>query len=75
MGLPKITNYPVSIEFKWHIKNKQSDLDGRCCKNILDGIVRAGILVDDSVKYINKITHIYIPDTTDYVEVNIADGE
>jgi len=71
--IPKITKYPIKIKFKWHIKNKQSDLDGRIPKNIIDGLVRSKRIEDDNVKYIQKITHEYISDDKDYVEVEIEE--
>lgn len=73
IGIPAIENYPVEIVFLWHIKNINSDLDGRVEKNILDGLVNVGILKNDSLKYISKITHEYIKDTKDYVEVYIEE--
>jgi len=71
--IPKITKYPIELEFKWHIKSKVSDLDGRLAKNIIDGLVRSKRIIDDNVKYIQKITHIYVEDTEDYVEVGIRE--
>lgn len=69
--IPKITNYPIEIIFRWHMKSKTADLDGRIPKNIIDGLVRSKRIPDDNVKYIQKITHEYIGDTKDYVEVEI----
>ena len=71
--IPPIKNYPIELIFYWHIKNKQSDLDGRIPKNIIDGLVRSKRIPDDNVKYIQKITHIYIEDKTDYVEIEIKE--
>lgn len=71
--IPKIDKFPIELIFKWHIKNKQSDLDGRLPKNIIDGLVRSKRIPDDNVKYIQKITHEYIGDTQDYVEVEIKE--
>ena len=71
--IPKIEKYPIELIFYWHIKNKVSDLDGRLPKNIIDGLVRAKKIKDDNVKYIQKITHIYIEDKKDYVEVEIKE--
>ena len=68
-----IKNFPIELIFKWHIKTKTSDLDGRLPKNIIDGLVRAKRIPDDNVKYIQKITHQYIGDTKDYVEVEIRE--
>lgn len=71
--IPKIEKYPIELIFYWHIKTKTSDLDGRLPKNIIDGLVRAKKIKDDNVKYIQKITHIYIEDKKDYVEVEIKE--
>ena len=71
--IPKITKYPIRITFNWHIKSKIADLDGRFAKNIIDGLVRAKKLPDDNVKYIQEITHKYIQDIKDYVEIELEE--
>lgn len=73
IGIPTIEDYPMEIVFLWHIKNINSDLDNHIPKNIIDGLVNAGILKNDSLKYISKITHTYIKDKKDYVEVYIEE--
>lgn len=73
MKIPKIEKYPIELIFTWHIKSKTSDLDGRLPKNIIDGLVRAGKIEDDNVKYIQKITHIYQEDKHEYVEIEIKE--
>lgn len=73
--IPKITKYPIEITFKWHIKNKTSDLDGRLPKNIIDGLVKSKRIIDDNVKYIQRIIHEYIEDKEDYVEMEIRSIE
>lgn len=73
--LPKINKYPIEIIFRWHMKSKTADLDGRIPKNIIDGLVRSKRIPDDNVKYIQKITHEYVGDTKDYVEVEIRSME
>ena len=70
----KVNSYPITLIFKWHMKSKIADLDGRLPKNIIDGMVKAGTIVDDNVKYIKKIVHEYIPDIEDYVEVDIIEN-
>lgn len=70
----KVRCYPITLVFKWHIKSKIADLDGRLPKNIIDGMVKSGTIVDDNVKYIKKIIHEYIPDTEDSVEVEIIEN-
>ena len=71
LKLPKIEKYPIEIIFSWHMKSKIADLDGRLEKNIIDGLVKAKKIPDDNVKYIQKLTHLYIPDTKDFVEIEI----
>lgn len=71
INIPKIEKYPIELTFTWHIKTKTSDLDGKLPKNIIDGLVRSGKIIDDNVKYIQKITHIYQEDKKEYVEVEI----
>lgn len=73
--IPKIDKYPIELVFKWHMKSKIADLDGRLPKNIIDGLVKSKRIPDDNVKYIQKITHEYIGDTKDYVEVEIRSIE
>ena len=55
------------------MKSKTADLDGRIPKNIIDGLVRSKRIPDDNVKFISKITHIYVSDDKDYVEVEIKE--
>jgi len=71
IGIKKIENYPVEIVFLWHIKNINSDLDNKLPKVILDSLVESKILENDSLKYISKITHTYVKDKKDYVEMEI----
>ena len=46
---------PVNITVTSYRKRKH-DPDGVSCKAVLDGIVRAGLLQDDSCKEVNSIT-------------------
>lgn len=73
--IPKIDKFPIELIFNWHMKSKIADLDGRLPKNIIDGLVKAKRIPDDNVKYIQRITHNYIGDTKDYVEVEIRSIE
>ena len=68
--IPRIEKYPVEMVFKWHIK-RVCDLDNKSVKSILDEMQIKGILENDDIKHITKITHIAIKDTEDYVEVEI----
>lgn len=60
---------PLTIIFKWHMKSKIADLDNMLPKSILDGMVKAGSIPNDNVKYIKKIVHEYVEDKEDYVDI------
>ena len=42
-----------------HRSRKAADATGRCHKWAVDGLVRGGILVDDSPKYVKEITETF----------------
>lgn len=46
----------VDIAFT-HYRHKLCDPDGHCVKYWIDGIVKAGLLHDDSAKEVRKISH------------------
>lgn len=69
--IPRITQYPVKMTFKWHIKSAISDLDNKSVKSILDCLQNIGKLENDNIKYINEIHYIAVKDTKDYVEMEI----
>jgi hypothetical protein len=71
--IPPITKYPIKLVFNWHMKSKIADLDGRLAKNIIDGLVRSKRIPDDNVKYIQEITHQYVEDKEDYVEIELEE--
>ena len=69
--IPPITKYPIRIVFTWHIKNSRADIDNKSCKSILDCMQNLGILENDNIKHINRITHIAVKDKEEYVEMEI----
>ena len=71
--MPKITQYPVKMVFKWHMRGN-ADLDNKSVKAILDSMQNLGILENDNIKHINEIIYIAIPDKKDYVDIEIIGG-
>ena len=66
--------FPVGIKFIVHEQNSRRDIDNvasMVAKFGLDGLVKAGVLPDDSQKYINKIEFEFIVDKTSVVEIII----
>ena len=57
-GLPSFEG-EVDINILWHEPNNRRDIDGIMAgaKFILDGLVMAGIIKDDSQKYVKSINH------------------
>jgi len=67
---------PVRIHFKWYTKNLRVDPDNTAFakKFILDGIVKAGILKNDSRRYIKGFTDEFDVDPEEpRVEVEIVE--
>jgi Holliday junction resolvase RusA-like endonuclease len=54
VNLPTIREFPVTLLFDWYTKDSRKDADNIdfAKKFILDGLVRAGVLPDDSRKYV-----------------------
>jgi len=52
-------NEAVELEICWYEPNRRRDLDniGFAVKFIQDGMVKAGVLPDDSQKWVRKIVH------------------
>ena len=73
-SMPKIEKYPIKINFIWHIKNSNSDLDGKSCKSVLDCMQQLGILENDNIKHINEINYKAIKDDKEYLELEVVDG-
>ena len=54
---------PVDIEFAWTTTNKRKDPDNvsHGAKYVIDGLVKAGILADDSRRVVRSLTHTFPP--------------
>ena len=68
----------IHIEFAWHIKNWNSDSDNieAAQKFIMDGLKLAGVIQDDSLKFIHAPKlHTYTKTKSDsYVLVTLSDS-
>lgn len=66
--------YPLTVSFIVHEENKRRDVDNvsaTVAKFCLDGLVKAGILPDDSQKYVDKIECDLVVDGEVGVEILI----
>ena len=54
---------PVDLEFEWTAKSKRIDPDNisHGAKYVIDGLVQAGILSDDSRKVVRSLSHTFPP--------------
>jgi Holliday junction resolvase RusA-like endonuclease len=74
--LGAVLGYPVRVLFAWYSKDKRKDLDNICYskKFVLDGLVQAGVLEDDSRKYVSGFADSFFVDKNNpRVEVEIVD--
>lgn len=68
-------NYPVEIILKPHYTGHRQDLDNFRYKGLLDGLVSAGVLENDNLKHIQKITIEPVFDKVECVEIEIRELE
>lgn len=54
--------YPVELIVKAYFKDKRKDLDNVRLKGIIDGLVACGVIKNDNLNCINKLTIIAIID-------------
>lgn len=47
--------YPVTLTVRPHFSNKRKDLDNFRLKGLIDGLVAAGVIVNDNLNCIDKI--------------------
>ncbi|MBL4576412.1 MAG: hypothetical protein JKY51_10020 [Opitutaceae bacterium] len=62
--VPPVNFYPVHIAFTWYTKDKRKDADNVCFsrKFLLDGLVKGGVLFDDSRKYVGGFSDTFAVD-------------
>lgn len=65
--------YPVEVVFRPHYSAYRQDLDNFRYKGLLDGLVSAGVLKNDNLKHIQKITLEPIFDDKVGVEIEIKE--
>lgn len=58
-----------------HFQNKRRDLDNFRLKGLIDGLVAAGVIVNDNLKCINRITVEAVFSEEVGVEVEIIESE
>lgn len=66
---------PVILNIEWHEKTKRRDADNIASakKFILDALVKTGVLVDDSRKYVKGFYDVIIDDKKDFVKVELIE--
>lgn len=74
----KVKNYPISLNITWYEQNARRDIDNItfAVKFILDTLVKRGMIIDDSQKYVKSISHKVLVDK-EYprVEVEIYENK
>lgn len=69
-GKPKI-NTPCGLEFIWTVTSRRGDVDNIAFskKFIIDGMVKAGIIPDDSIKHITGLRDRFVLGKKDSVMI------
>lgn len=67
--------YPVTLTVRPYFHNKRKDLDNFRLKGLIDGLVAAGVIVNDNLKCIDKIIIEPIFSEEVGVEVEITESE
>ena len=67
--------YPIALTVRPHFKNKRRDLDNFRLKGLIDGLVAAGVIINDNLNCINRITIEPIYSDIIGVEVEIEESE
>ncbi len=72
--IPKIKlDYPIEITYVWTVKSLANDLGNASVGNkfIEDAMVKKGLIPDDNLKWIKKITHEYLKGKKEKVKIII----
>jgi Holliday junction resolvase RusA-like endonuclease len=73
-GLRRVEDYPVKIKFNWYCRDRRKDPDNIAFakKFVLDGLVLAGVLKNDSFKSIAELHDCFhVDENNARVEVEI----
>ena len=72
LNKPHITT-PCRLRFTWYIKDKRTDADNICFakKYIIDGMVKAGLIENDSLRYIVGFQDEFVIDKNERVEIEV----
>jgi len=72
-----IETYPVCVSFHWFVKNRRRDIDnitGFGQKVCIDGLVKGGVLENDSMRFVRELRHMVSIDRDDpRVEIEITE--
>lgn len=72
-GIKYTGKYPVEVVIRPHYSALRQDLDNCRYKGLLDGLVYAGVLKNDNLKHIQKITLEPIFDDKVGIEIEIKE--
>lgn len=67
--------YPITLTVRPYFHNKRRDLDNFRLKGLIDGLVAAGVIINDNLNCINKIILEPIYSDKVGVEVEIEESE
>lgn len=74
IGMKYKGKYPIELIIKPHYKDYRQDLDNFRYKGLIDGLVSNGVIENDNLKHIQKITLEPVFDDEERVEIEIKES-
>lgn len=73
----KTTDKPCIVCIKYHEKDKRRDIDNIYSANkyILDALRKAGIIKNDSQKYVRDVKDSFVYDKENFVEIELKEAK
>lgn len=71
IGKKYTDGYPIELIISPHFKNKRQDLDNTRYKGLIDGLVDSGVIENDNLTKIQRITLEPIFDKNEQIDIEI----
>lgn len=74
IGLKYKGKYPIELILRPHYKDYRQDIDNFRYKGLIDGLVSNGVIENDNLRHIQKITIEPVFDEKEVVEIEIKEN-
>ena len=74
LGKEEIKGFTSPVSIHVHsIRSRSTDADGISAKAVIDGIVKTGLLVDDSPKYVKQVSYSQEKGSPEITIIEVSD--